>query len=78
MIDDLPFEPYKLTIQTAYQEKTKIRVALFGVKPLTGKVTTVSRDYFVLGNDYSTSVIKYNEIRFITVYEDEENEVRTS
>ena len=71
MIDDLPFEPYKLTIQTAYQDKTKIRVALFGVKPLTGKVITVSRDYFVLGNDYSTSVIRYSEIRFITIYEDE-------
>ena len=78
MIDDLPFEPYKLVIQTAYQDKTKIRVALFGVKPLTGKVKSVSRDYFVLDNDYSTSVIKYNEVRFITVYEDEENEVRTS
>ena len=71
MIDDLPFEPYKLAVQTAYQDKTKIRVALFGVRPLIGKVTSVSRDYFVLWNDYSTSVIRYNEIRFITVYEDE-------
>lgn len=71
MIDDLPFEPYKLAIQEAYKEKHKIRVALFGVKPLVGTVLNVARDYFILMNEYSTSVIKYNEIRFITVYEDE-------
>ena len=71
LIDDFPFEPYKLAVQNAYQYKAKIRVALFGVRPLIGKVKSISRDFFILENDYSTSVIRYSEIRFITVYEDE-------
>ena len=71
LIDDFPFEPYKQAVQTAYQDRTRIRVALFGVRPLIGKVKSISRDYFILENDYSTSVIRYSEIRFITVYEDE-------
>lgn len=72
MYDDMPFMPYMQAVKTAHLEMHRVRVALFGVKPIVGTVQSVSKDFFVLKNDYSTTVIKYSEIRFISVYDEEE------
>lgn len=72
MYDDMPFMPYMQAVQDAYKEKKRIRVALFGVKPMVGSVKSVSKEFFILENEYSSTLIKYSEIRFVTVYVDDE------
>lgn len=68
------FLPYVQAINNAYKEGKRVRVALFGVKPIVGSIKSVSKDHFIIENEYSTSIVKYSEVRFVSVYsEDEES-----
>lgn len=73
MYDDIDvFLPYVQAIQNAYKESKRARVALFGVKPVVGSIKSIAKDHFIIENEYSTSIIKYSEIRFVSVYSDDE------
>ena len=65
------FDPYVQVIKKAYADGKQVRVGLFAMKPITGKVISVSQSFFILENEYSENVISYDEIRFVTVYKEE-------
>ena len=67
----LPFDPYVQVIKRAYANKSEIKISLFGLKPITGKVSSVSQTFFILENDYSETIVTYDEVRFVIVYKEE-------
>jgi hypothetical protein len=67
----LPFDPYVQVIKKAYGDGLQVKIGLFGMKPITGKVSSVSQTFFILENEYSETTITYDEVRFVTVYKEE-------
>ena len=67
---DIPFNPFVMAIKKAYDDERQVRIGIIAGRPITGKVKSVSRSHCVIENEYSESVIGYDEIRFVTVYKE--------
>ena len=72
MNDFDPFPPYIEAVQEAYRLERRIKISVFGAKPVIGSIKSVSRDFFVLENEYSEWIVRYEQIRWISVFRDEE------
>lgn len=66
---DFPFKPFIMAVQRAYEHHLNVRISLFGQRPISGEVSSVSKEFFVLRNDYSETIVPYEEIRLLTVYD---------
>ena len=69
---DIPFRPFVMALKQAYDDERQVRIGIIAGRPITGKVKSVSQSHCILENEYSETVIGYDEIRFVTVYKEVE------
>ena len=69
---DIPFRPFVMALKQAYDDERQVRVGIIAGRPITGKVKSVSQLHCILQNEYSETVIGYDEIRFVTIYKEVE------
>ena len=70
---EIAFNPYVMAIKKAYQDERQVKIGIIAGRPVTGKVKSVSQSHFVVGNEYSETVLDYSEVRYVTVYRDKED-----
>ena len=67
---DIPFNPFVMAIKKAFDDERQVKIGIIAGRPITGKVKFVSQSHCILENEYSETVIGYDEIRFVTVYKE--------
>ena len=67
---DISFNPFVMAIKKAYDDGRQVKIGIIAGRPITGKVKSVSQSHCILENEYSETVIGYDEIRFVTVYKE--------
>jgi hypothetical protein len=67
---DIPFNPFVMAIKKAFDDERQVKIGIIAGRPITGKVKSVSQSHCILENEYSETVIGYDEIRFVTVYKE--------
>ena len=69
---DIPFRPFVMALKQAYDDERQVRIGIIAGKPITGKVKSVSQSHCIIENEYSETVIGYEEMRFVTAYKEPE------
>ena len=67
---DIPFNPFVMAIKKAYDDERQVKIGIIAGRPITGKVKSVSQSHCIIENEYSETVIGYEEIRFVTAYKE--------
>ena len=67
---EISFNPYVMAVKEAYDDERQVRIGIIAGRPITGKVKSVSQSHCIIENEYSETVIGYEEIRFVTAYKE--------
>ena len=71
-MQEIPFRSCVMGLKQAYDDERQVRIGIIAGRPITGKVKSVSQSHCIIENEYSETVIGYEEIRFVMAYKEPE------